>query len=152
MFDIDTNVDNLSQEVNYTIKSIPSVNALSRIIKKGLRLEKKGYTVNYKYGNNREIGQQLKLAAEKVSNQFDYTTPKKVAWGVGGVLGFTTILNKINDNVYELGVFIGDSETKEAYTPIFGDGLIKDIAAGAVFFSVIFGLIVAVMIYYPKFS
>ena len=96
MFDIDTNVDNLSQEVNYTIKSIPSVNALSRIIKKGLRLEKKGYTVNYKYGNNREIGQQLKLAAEKVSNQFDYTTPKKVAWGVGGVLGFTTILNKIN--------------------------------------------------------
>jgi len=31
-------------------------------------------------------------------------------------------------------------------------GFIKDISAGAVFFSVVFGLIVALMIYYPKIS
>ena len=30
--------------------------------------------------------------------------------------------------------------------------IIKDISAGAVFFSVVFGLIVALMIYYPKIS
>jgi hypothetical protein len=128
MFDIDTNVDNLSREVTYNIKSLPSVNHLSRIIKKGLRLEKKGYTVKYKYGNDREIGQQLKLAAVKVSNQFDYTTPKKIAWGIGGFVVIDQVLANIHNHIYDLGISIKDSGTEERYASLYGEGLTKEAA------------------------
>jgi len=61
------------------------------------------------------------------------------------VIGLILSSEALNTAIEKISDFIHPDYNKKI-------GLIKDIAAGAVFFSVIFGLIVAVMIYYPKFS
>ncbi len=61
------------------------------------------------------------------------------------VIGMILSSEALNTAIEKISDFIHPDYNKKI-------GLIKDIAAGAVFFSVIFGLIVALMIYYPKVS
>jgi len=60
-------------------------------------------------------------------------------------IGMILFSEALNTAIEKISDFIHPDYNKKI-------GLIKDISAGSVFFSVVFGLVVALLIYYPKIS